>query len=520
MKAISKNNCDFPSLVKSGCLYVDKTAWLAKMATDPEASFFFLARPRRFGKSLMISALKAMFEGRKELFKGLDIMKTGWDWKKRFPVIHFNMGMCAAADYASFEQNLPACIAYGLAGAGVKYDRSESPAVNFGKAIDKLAAKGRPPAILIDEYDDPVACALKSPADAERVRDALAPIYKQMKDRSGKIRFLMITGVSKFTKLSVFSALSSLVDVSFDDEYAAMLGYTEDELDRYFSEHMEAHRKVMGLSAKEYMAEIRRLYNGYRFWRFRGDNVYNPVSINLTMANRLPQFELYWAKTGKASFLMNFLKRDDVLAVDVNNLKSVSEAMFDVSDLANLPVAGMLYQTGYLTIKDYKGGIFELGVPDEEVRQDLSALMSGLIADKDTVWASSLGGMLLSAQWEKFFDGLKALYAGAVYGSTEGRPHELSYARCLKFLLQGQGFRVEQEVSHAGGRTDLVADHPCGTYIFELKVNKPPKLAMSQVQRKKYAAPYRAAGKPVWAVALSFNGRTRQLKGGAALPVK
>ena len=408
MKPVTKDNCDFPTLRQSGCIYVDKTAWLYRLATDPECRMFFLARPRRFGKSLMISTFKAMFEGRKNLFKGLDIMRMGWNWKKKFPVIHLNMGFCAAATFAEFERGLPRTVQLALEGAGVKYDCSESPSVNFGSAIDRLAAKGTPPVILIDEYDDPVACALKNPDDAERVRDALAPVYKQMKDRSGKIRFVMITGVSKFTKMSVFSALSSLVDISFDDEYAAMLGYTEEELDRYFSEHMEAHRKVLGLSAEAYRAEIRRLYNGYRFWKFNGENVYNPVSINLTMANRLKEFELYWAKTGKASFLMNFLKRDDVLAVDVNNLKSVSEAMFDVSDLRNIPVEGMLYQTGYLTIKDYKGGIFELGVPDEEVRQDLSALMSGLIADKDTTWASSLGGKLLSAQWDAFFDGLAA----------------------------------------------------------------------------------------------------------------
>ena len=180
----------------------------------------------------------------------------------------------------------------------------------------------------------------------------------------------------------------------------------------------------------------------------------------------------------------------------------------------------MLYQTGYLTIKDYKYGLFDLGVPDEEVRQDLSALMTNLVSNRDVLWAVNLGANLMRAEWSSFFDGLAALYAGAVYGSTEGKPHELSYARCLKFLLQGQGFRVMQEVSHAGGRTDIVADHPCGTYIFELKVNKPPKVAMSQIQRKKYAAPYRAAGKPVWAVGLSFNGRTRQFKGGRAEAVK
>ena len=520
MQTISKDNCDFPTLRQSGCLYVDKTAWLHRMATDRGAHFFFLARPRRFGKSLMISTLKAMFQGKRELFEGLAIMGTDWDWSKTWPVIHLNMGMCASADYETFAQNLPLCMEEGLKGAGVRYDKALTPSGNFGRAIDKLAGKGKPPVILIDEYDDPVACALKNPDVAERIRDALAPVYKQMKDRSGKIRFLMITGVSKFTKLSIFSTLSSLVDISFDDAYAAMLGYTEDELDKYFSEHMEAHRKVMGLSAKAYRAEIKRLYNGYRFWLDEGENVYNPVSINLTMEDRKKRFELHWAETGKASFLMNFLKRGDVLAVDIDEPGSVVKAELDVSDLSSLPIKGMLYQTGYLTIADYENDLFTLRVPDEEVRQDLSALMSGLVADKDVLWAASLGVTLRLAQWDRFFEGLKALYAGAVYGSTEGRTHELSYARCLKFLLLGQGFRVMQEVAHAGGRTDIVAAHPCGTYIFELKVDKPPKVAMSQIQRKKYAAPYRVAGKPVWAIGLSFNGKTRQFKGGRAEPVK
>jgi len=520
MKPITKDNCDFPTLRQSGCLYVDKTAWLVKMATDVQSRMFFLARPRRFGKSLMISTLKAMFEGRKELFKGLAISKMNWDWKKKHPVIYLNMGMCAAEDYETFVRGLPLFIEQALNGAGADYDRTLTPSGNFGLAIDKLAAQGRLPVILIDEYDDPVACALRNPDEAEKIRAALAPVYKQMKDRSGKIRFLMITGVSKFTKLSIFSALSSLVDISFDDDYAAMLGYTESELDGYFSEHMAAHAEIMGLSAEAYRAEIKRLYNGYRFWMDEGENVYNPVSINLTMASRKKRFEFHWAETGRASFLMNFLKRGDVLAVDLDNPGRVVKAELDMSDLRAFPVKGMLYQTGYLTIADCKDDLFTLCVPDEEVRRDLSALMSGLVADKDVRWAASLGVRLREADWPEFFEGLKTLYAGAVYGTTEHKVHELSYARCLKFLLQGQGFRVEQEVSHAGGRTDIVADHPCGTYIFELKVNKPPRLAMSQIQRKRYAEPYRAANKPVWSIGLSFNGRTRQFKGGVALPVK
>ena len=523
MQTITKDSNDFAEIRQAGYLYVDKTSWLHRLATAGGEKMFFLARPRRFGKSLMISTLKAMFQGRKDLFEGLAIMKKDWDWKKeKRPVIHLNMGFCAKSNFEDFRKSLPVTVESALAEVGCKYNHKLEPSDNFGKAIDRLADKGTPPVILIDEYDDPVAKALKNPEEAEKVRDALSPIYGQMKDRSGKIKFLMITGVSKFTKLSIFSTLSSLVDISFEDDYAAMLGYTEEELDRYFAEHMEAHRKVLGLSAEAYRAELRRLYNGYRFWLDEGENVYNPVSINLTMANRKKRFELYWVETGKASFLMNMLKRGDVLAVDPEKLENVSRAKLDVSDLRKFPVAGMLYQTGYLTIRDYNGltDKFTLGIPDDEVREDFSSLMSGLIADKDTIWASEIGGHLQSAKWLEFFEGLKALYAGAVYGSTEGRPHELSYARCLKFLLQGQGFRVMQEVAHASGRTDIVADHPCGTYVFELKVDKPPKLAMSQIQRKKYAAPYRAAGKPVWAVGLSFDGKTRQFTGGVAEAVK
>ena len=516
MQNITKDNCDFPTLRQSGCLYVDKTAWFHRLATDPQGHLFFLARPRRFGKSLMISTLKAMFQGRLDLFEGLAIMDTDWDWKKTWPVIHLNMGFCAAEEFEVFERSLPVMMGNALADAGFKYDGKLQPSDNFGNAIDFFAKKGTPPVVLIDEYDDPVAKALRNVEVAERVRARLATIYGQMKDRSGKIRFLMITGVSKFTKLSIFSTLSSLVDISFEDDYASMLGYTEEELDRYFAEHMEAHRKVLGLSTGAYRAEIKRLYNGYRFFKWHGEKVYNPVSINLTMANRRPEFELYWAETGKASFLMNMLKRDDMLAIDPDDLEGVPKADLDVSNLESFPVAGMLYQTGYLTIKNFDGTDFDLCVPDEEVRQDLSALMSGLVADKDVRWAASIGVTLRRAKWDKFFDGMTALYAGAVYGSTEGRPHELSYARCLKFLLQGQGFRVMQEVAHAGGRTDIVADHPCGTYVFDLKVDKPPKLAMSQIQRKKYAAPYRATGKPVWAVGLSFDGKTRQFTGGIA----
>jgi len=175
----------------------------------------------------------------------------------------------------------------------------------------------------------------------------------------------------------------------------------------------------------------------------------------------------------------------------------------------------MLYQTGYLTIKDYNrfAGAYTLGVPDEEVRRDLSLLMTSQVASKDVAWAASTGVKLLLAEWDDFFAGLKSLYGAATYGSTEGRVHESSYSRNLLFLLKGQGIICQPEVQQADGRVDLVADHICGTYIFELKVDKPAALATTQAARQHYAEPYRAAGKPVWIIGLSFDSKSHELVG-------
>ena len=497
-------------------LYVDKTAYLHRLVTSSRRCVF-LARPRRFGKSLMITTLKEIFNGRKDLFEGLAIAETDYEWKKH-PVLHFNFGQCAdATGYENFANSFAARIRAILAEVGCGYDPALKPAENFGAAIDALAAKamrgeGELPVILVDEYDDPVAKVLHDVPFAEKVRALLATFYGQLKDRTEKYRFLMITGVSKFTKMSIFSTLSNLIDLSFDDDYAMMLGYTEAELDAYFDDRMHAQAEKMGLAYDAYRAELRRNYNGYRFWKKRGENVYNPVSINLNLAKCEDEFEYYWSKTGRASMLMNMLKRGDLLAIDPERLGAVRENAFDVSDLRALKPIGMMYQTGYLTLTGYNPTtkMYSLGIPDEEIRQDLSNLFAAVHADKDMDWASQLGGDLLCGEFDRFFRGLKSLYAGVPYGSTEETVHEASFARNLQFLLAGQGFRMEPERATSDGRIDLVADHPCGTYIFELKVDRPAAIAMDQATAKKYAEPYLAPGKPVWLVGLSFERDTRR----------
>ena len=506
-------------------LYVDKTAYLHRMVTSSRKCLF-LARPRRFGKSLMITTLKEIFNGRKDLFEGLAIAKTDYEWK-RHPVLHFNFAQCAnATGYENFANSFASRIEAVLAEVGCGYDRAKDPGENFGAAIDALAAKamrgeGELPVVLVDEYDDPVAKVLHDVPFAEKVRTLLATFYGQLKDRTEKYRFLMITGVSKFTKMSIFSTLSNLIDLSFEDEYAMMLGYTEAELDEYFSDRMHIQAEKMGLSYDAYRAELRRNYNGYRFWKLEGENVYNPVSINLDLAKAGIEFEYYWSKTGRSSMLMNILKRGDLLAIDPERLGAVRESAFDVSDLRDLKPIGMMYQTGYLTLTGYDPHTktYKLGIPDEEIRQDLSNLFAAVHANRDTAWASQLGCDLLCGEWDRFFLGLKSLYAGVPYGSTEEAVHEASFARNLQFLLAGQGFRMEPERTTSDGRIDLVADHPCGTYVFELKMDRPAAVAMDQATAKAYAEPYFAPGKPVWLVGLSFARDTRRFVEGVVVPV-
>ncbi len=527
MKPIATNIADFETLRTRGQLYVDKTAHLHRLITDPSRTYFFCARPRRFGKSLSVTTLKSIFLGHRESFDGLAIAKTGYDWKKHV-VIHLNWGDVDVSDIAAFEDTIKTTVRNALAEAGWEYDEKQRPSSNLGNAINHFGSirhdpvkepdKGDGVVVLIDEYDDPVAKALANVPLAEEIRSRLAAIYAQFKDRTDKICFLYITGVSKFTKLSVFSALSSLNDISFESDYAALYGYTEEELDANFGEHMRAKAARMGLSYEAFRAELKRWYNGYRFADENPVTVYNPVSIALTLVSASERFKPTWTSTGRASTLMNYIRREGALAIDPDREIDAVDADFDVADLAHIQPTGLLYQTGYLTIADCSYGLYTLRVPDEEVRQDLAALLAGAYAGKDAQWSASLGGKLRAGRFDAFFDGLRSLYAKLPYGPHEGfeRKNEFSYTRPLCMLLAAQGFQYAPEVTQAQGRGDLVATHPCGVYVFELKVDATAADALAQIREKGYAEPYRARGLPIWAVGLAFDAKTRQLTDAAA----
>ncbi len=519
MRPIATDTHDFPKLRENGCIYVDKTMFLHRLVSDVGTHLFFVSRPRRFGKSLTVSALKALFSARRELFEGLDIDKTDWKWAK-YPIIHFEFNDLDTVSIERFDKSLFCHVKRKLTEAGFNYDEAAEPADNFGNAIESLSAAngGKGVGILIDEYDAPVGHCLDDVAKAEAVRDRLSSVYSQMKNRTGDIRLLFMTGVSKFTKLSVFSALNNIVDISQRDEYATMFGYTEEELSANFEEHLRAHAEKMGTPYGDYRAEMKRWYNGFRFAPETDTTVYNPISIAYTLAFKERGFKATWSTTGRPSMLMNYLKREDMLRVDPEATQRVTANTFDVADLHNLKPIPMLFQSGYLTIRDYNAGLFTLGVPDEEVRQDLCLLMAGVAANKDTYWASEMAGWLLSAQWDYFFEGLQSLYAAMAYGPTERRVHENSYGRCLSFLLASCGFDFTMENVQSNGRADVVAKHPAEVCIFELKVDEPLDKAFAQIREKGYAEPFKADSRPVWLIGLSFDSKTRHLVDFAAEP--
>jgi hypothetical protein len=301
-----------------------------------------------------------------------------------------------------------------------------------------------------------------------------------------------------------------------------MFGYTEEELSVNFGEHLRDHAEKMGKTYDDYRAQLKKWYNGFRFAPDVETTVYNPISVAYTLFWKERSFKATWSTTGRPSMLMNYLKREEVLRIDPERMSGIPPSEFDVAELRHLRPVAMLFQSGYLTVKDYSqlSGLYTLGVPDEEVRRDLCTLMTGAVANTDMQWAASLGGKLLAGCWDRFFEGLQSLYAAMAYGSTERRVHENSYGRCLSFLLASCGFDFTMEAVQSNGRCDIIAKHPAAVCIFELKVDESVDKAFAQIREKGYAEPFKADSRPVWLVGRSFDSKRRHLADFAAVALK
>ena len=518
---IAQGTYDFRNMRKDGYRYVDKTALLYPLVTRGMDSFFFISRPRRFGKSLMLSTLECLFRGERELFKGLAIDKMDYDWES-YPVLHFNFGTMDVTTLEGFKQQFVERIARSVVSAGGTYNPAVTPATNFSDAIQKLAKeRGKPVVILIDEYDAPVGAALNDIAKATAIRAKLSAFYGEIKNNVGNIRFMMMTGVTKFTQLSVFSALNNLTDLTMDSRYATLLGYTDEELEANFSKSMHRHAEVMGLSYEAYREKLRWWYNGYRFARWNTTKVYNPYAIGQTLGACEPEFIGTWIATGQTSAVINYFTNNQLVEQDYENVEDISEEDLNVCGLENIRPIAMLYQGGYLTIKDCQDGVFTLGIPDEEVRRALNSQLVQKFAEKNgDQYRNATCRALKQADFATFFGNLSDLYAHLTYGPKEERVQEFSFQRILYVLLTSSGFfRVTAEDRQSHGRADLVAETPERVFVFELKVDGTPQEALAQIKEKGYAEPYRHSDKEVHLIGLSFDGETRRLTGTASEPL-
>ncbi len=375
MKRIDTTNPTFENYIDCDKIYVDKTNLLYDLITNGN-TFFFSSRPRRFGKTMVLSTLEAIFQGKKELFKGLKIYNTDYDWKE-YPVIRLDLSKVNASTPKALETQLNEMIFAIAKQHGVSFKHSKYCNSNLDSLIIALGKKSKV-VVLIDEYDKMLLSGLNNP-EIEEMRSALRGFFEILKADSEYIRFLLIEGVTRFTQISVFSSINNLCDISLDKRYSALFGYTEEEVKHYFSEYIEEGMKKTGLSYDEYMEKLRKNYGGYRFSPRQKETLYNPVSIGLFFSDGGECFNNYWIETGGMKVLMDATKKvSSKIANDVARIiAQESITTFDIlamasGDIISSEYRSLLFQTGYLTITGIDpddSSLLILDFPNEEVAE-------------------------------------------------------------------------------------------------------------------------------------------------------
>ena len=477
--------CDFPSLILAGeGKYVDKTELLYQLAAPKTDSQLFISRPRRFGKSLMLSTLKAMFEGRRELFKGLAIDGLPWEgWKQPTPVYSFTMTKAVGGTYELFREQLAKLVKSLCEEAGVEYTGEGDISGQFDDFL-VAAAKKSPTGkivVLIDEYDEPIAKFLNDIPTLNRVRSDLHDFYEKLKVNSGSIRFLMMTGVTKLTKLSVFSGLNHLTDISTFPQYATLLGYTPEELDGALRENVEALGVQNGMDFAASKKAILSWYDGYRFSPRSEARVCNPVSLG-----------------------------------------NADAFMLDVCDAETLPMESLLYQGGYLTIKEVKRGDpkrdetdkFVLAPPNLEVRE---ALKRGYLSQVMGLKESPFNALVDKAKQQVASGDIAEVVETMLFSLYAQIPpdwrikDEAEAKRYFQLFFTMLGANPAPEFPSARGYADAVVEQPSAVYVFEFKYNESSEAAIRQIRERGYADKWIGGERPVTLVGINFNTKKRNI---------
>ena len=511
MEKVATDIYSFRKLRENGFTYVDKTALLLPLADLSIGSQFFIARPRRFGKSLLVSTLHCLFEGRRELFQGLAI-EPKWDWMKKWPVIHLDMGSCQSETVEGLWNKIGDCLEAESVRLGVRIRDDKDVSGRFRFLIDDLAAKSPDGQIvlLVDEYDKPLLGHLSRP-DVTQFRNALKEFYSVIKTLEEKQRFTFLTGVSKFSKVSIFSDLNNLIDLTMDASVATLLGYTHNELKSCFPESLGKIGDANMLSLEGAFAKVVEWYDGYKF-HASAEKVVNPVSFGMCV--KTGEFQNYWSNTAMTTFLTDALKQHplDFSTIDID------QSALEAYEPENPRIVTLLYQTGYLTIRRFRqfGDFrrFDLCVPNREVENSfltqLAPVYAGLDPDRSINYQFAAAEALVAGDAAKFVKILKNFFANIPYSLTD-RQNEQMWQTIVYVILKSVGFGVNGEVLTNEGRIDMTCETPAGIWLIEFKLDRPAEEAFAQIDERNYADKYDFAGKTVRKLGISFSSEKRTI---------
>ena len=501
---------NFEDLRRNDYIYVDKTSHIHRLATT--GKYYFLSRPRRFGKSLLISTMDAYFSGKKDLFKGLAMEQLEKDWIE-YPVLHLDLNTGRYIKPEDLDVVLDQHLNNWEARYGVvrKYDDSSA---RMNDIIDAAFSKtGRKVVILIDEYDKPIVNNLDNESLADYYRKTLQGFYSVLKAKDGQIKFGFLTGVSKIGKLSVFSALNNLKDISMVKDYADICGLSEKELHDNFDESVSELGDSNDLSKDESYLKLKKMYDGYHFTH-NSVGVYNPFSLLNAFSDR--EFKEYWFETGTPTMLVNVMKKTsfDITTLSDNILIPASK-LNGMQDIVNNPVS-LFFQTGYLTIKDYDSEYneYRLGFPNDEVKNGfLDFIYSYYVpvnpAEGNTT-TSKLARALRSGAPDVFMQILEALFANTTYQIQGDSEKNFQYAMYIIMELLGEYVQAERSTSN--GRIDLLLQTKDYIYIVELKIDNTADAALQQIEEKGYAKPFVSDPRKIFKIGVSFSTANRRIE--------
>ena len=494
----------FEEIIKNNLLYIDKTEYIFRM-THTSGKYFFLGRPRRFGKSLLVSTFDSYFSGKKDLFAGLAIEKLEKDWTE-YPVLHFDMSGGKHMEKEQLEDYLD----YILKEQERKWGITNPPIGANNRLIELITTAyektGKQVVVLIDEYDAPMLDVAHEKESLDVLRNIMRNFYSPLKMCEPKLRFVFLTGITKFSQVSTFSELNNITNISMRDDYAGICGITKEELLGNMSEDINALVEAQGLSREEAISKLKENYDGYHFSPVSPD-VFNPYSLLKCFDEK--NFGAYWFASGTPTYLINMMKKFEVLPSDISRVEA-DESEFD-APTENMPtIMPLLYQSGYITIKDYdkEFNYYTLDVPNKEVKVGLTKALIPSYVTPNTLATTNTARRIAQCLAKQDMEGALQLlktYLGTVPYCNDTR-YEGHYQQVLYIIFSLlTDYLVDVEVHTPHGRVDIVMLSRTNLYIIEVKMNKDAQTAMQQIDLKDYRQRFALCGKPVVKVGINFD---------------